>query len=225
MALEQNPQLVVFDWSGTVSFDLPPVYEANMEILRQSGKPTMDFESWKPRTRLTAAEFLISQGVAGATEELLAWYEWELALAKERGVTPTAYTDAHATLSFLAGKDLRIAVLSSHPENHLREEADEYGLTGFIKLFVGDSKDKVMDLARIMERFGIVNSQRALMVGDTIYDIQAGKRWGTLTAAVTTGYHSRKRLAAENPDLLSDNLTGIRLWFDGGESNTSGAIS
>ena len=27
--------LVVLDWSGTVSNDLPPVYEANMAILRK----------------------------------------------------------------------------------------------------------------------------------------------------------------------------------------------
>src|SRR3989344_1479089 len=141
MALEQNPQLVVFDWSGTVSFDLPPVYEANMEILRQSGKPTMDFESWKPRTRLTAAEFLSSQGVEGTTEELLAWYERELALAKESGVIPISYSDASKTLGFLSSRGLIVSVLSSHPEDHLRQEADEYGLTDFIELFVGDSKD------------------------------------------------------------------------------------
>lgn len=215
MINEGNLKLVVFDWSGTVSNDLPPVYEANMAILRKSGKPVMDFESWRPRTMLTAAQFLQAHGVQGTTEELSAWYEQELTLAKERGVVPTAYLDAHEILSFLVGMGLRISILSSHPEKHLRKEADEYGLTGFITNFVGDSKDKMADLDIMIAGFGIPVRKQALMVGDTIFDIQAGKAVGTLTAAVTSGYHSRERLVQENPDLLSDNLTGIKIWLDG----------
>ena len=39
-------QLVIFDWSGPISDDRRPVYEADMAILRKYRKPAAPFEEW-----------------------------------------------------------------------------------------------------------------------------------------------------------------------------------
>jgi phosphoglycolate phosphatase len=62
----------------------------------------------------------------------------------------------------------------------------------------------------VLEKLGAPADQ-SWMVGDTVYDIQAGRAAGTRTCAVTYGIGSAVDLAAENPDLLLDNLDGFRL--------------
>lgn len=202
--------LVILDWSGTVSDDRRSVWAANMEMLRQSGKATMTFEEWLPKTRLTAAEFLWDHGIAGSKESLTAWYQQELALAKERGIMPIAYPDAHETLSLLSSSGVAVAVLSSHPEQHLREEAADFGLDGFLSTIVGSSHDKAEGLRKLLSALGALDKETALFVGDTVFDIQAAKEVGVLSGGACTGYHTRERLEAEGPDFLFNSLSEIR---------------
>lgn len=45
-----------------------------------------------------------------------------------------------------------------------------------------------------------------VIVGDSIRDIDVGKDYGALTIAVTTGFHSKEKLAQHNPDYIFPNL-------------------
>src|SRR3989344_4207780 len=67
--------LLVFDWSGVISDDRMPVYEANMRILEDYGKPTISFEEWLPRTTMTPVEFLKNHGVFGDDKKMFALYK------------------------------------------------------------------------------------------------------------------------------------------------------
>ena len=53
------------------------------------------------------------------------------------------------------------------------------------------------------------------MVGDTVYDIQAGRAAGMRTCAVTYGYASLAELAREKPDRLVDSLAELPGGLDG----------
>jgi len=48
------------------------------------------------------------------------------------------------------------------------------------------------------------------MVGDTIYDIEAGKKAGFKTIAVLTGNHTRKMLKAHHPDYILKSVAEIK---------------
>lgn len=62
---------------------------------------------------------------------------------------------------------------------------------------------------------------RGWMVGDTVYDIQAGKAAGLKTCAVTYGIGQIADLAAAEPDLTVDSLVefAARLHNDHGDKN------
>jgi phosphoglycolate phosphatase len=49
----------------------------------------------------------------------------------------------------------------------------------------------------------------AWMVGDTVFDIRAGRAAGCRTCAVTYGIGTREALAEEKPDLLLDGLAAL----------------
>jgi len=62
------------------------------------------------------------------------------------------------------------------------------------------------EIRRAMKKAGL---SKGYMVGDTVYDIRAGKAAGLKTIAVLTGHHSRKRLKKENPDYILKSAAGL----------------
>jgi phosphoglycolate phosphatase len=63
-------------------------------------------------------------------------------------------------------------------------------------------------LALVLKRLG-KEAGRAWIVGDTVYDIQAGKAVGMHTCAVTYGIGEVEDLEKAAPDLLLDNLADL----------------
>ena len=64
-----------------------------------------------------------------------------------------------------------------------------------------------------LERFQTAASS-ALMVGDGDTDIEAGKRAGVMTCAVSYGLGDKARLSAAKPDLIIGQLTDLQIYFD-----------
>ena len=201
--------LFIFDWSGVVSDDRWPVYEANMRVLEDYGKPRMSFWEWLPKTTMTPIEIFENHGVHGDPKELFALYKKYFTEAVESGITPTVYPDAVDVLQHIKRKRNKLAVLSSHPEINLKSEAGQYGILPFLDHISGNSKDKAHGLISVCDSLGEEQSH-ALYTGDMIYDIIAAKKAGLNSAGICTGYHTRERLEGENPDLLLECLSDLK---------------
>jgi len=63
-------------------------------------------------------------------------------------------------------------------------------------------------VARARERYGVPPG-RCIVVGDTEHDIACARAAGAHVIAVATGVRDRDTLAAHEPDLLLDDLTGL----------------
>lgn len=202
-------ELFIFDWSGTISDDRRPVYEANMKVFETYGKERISFEEWLPRTTLTPVGIFRNHGIEDDAEKLFTLYKKYLDEAIKSGIVPTFYPDVHDTFSHLKNKGKKLAVLSSHPRENLVREATEYNLIGSLGLILGDSKDKVDGLKDVCVTQGI-DAESSLYVGDTIYDIKAAKEAGVHSVGVCTGYHIRERLESEDPEFLLDVLSDLK---------------
>ncbi len=201
-------ETIIFDWSGVISDDRKPVYEANMSLLKHFGKTTMSFEEWLPKTTMTPIEFLANNGVHGDSEQLFGLFKKYLDASIISGIVPIVYSDAKGTFSHIKSKGLSLAILSSHPSENLAQEAEKYGLKSFLDFVKGDSKNKVDGLKFVCQKLGKI-PEKALYVGDTIYDIQAAKGAGCKSAGISTGYHTKDRLLKEKPDFLFNSLSDI----------------
>ena len=200
---------LVFDWSGVISDDRTPVYVANMMVLEDHGRPTMSFKEWLPRTTMTPIEFFRNNGIQDDADKLFALYKKYFTEAHESGINPVVYPDVAETLKFLRSKGGLLGILSSHPAENLAREAGLYGLEGFFDFFEGNSRDKSAGLLSICAKKAL-SPGRTLYTGDTIYDIQAAKKAGVVSAGICTGYHVRGRLEAETPDFLFETFSDIK---------------
>jgi len=199
---------IISDWSGVFSDDRKPVYEANMRVIEKHGKIRVSFDEWLPITRLTPVELFKDFGIDDDHDVLFEEYRKTYSQVRREGIHPVAYPDVKDFLTGLKAKRIPIVVVSSHPEQNLRTEAIEYGIDHYFEGFYGNLKDKAAAIQMVCGLKNIHPSSTAY-IGDTIYDVQEAKKAKAKSVAVATGYHVRKRLAEENPDLLLNSLSEL----------------
>jgi HAD superfamily hydrolase (TIGR01549 family) len=205
----QNIRLFTTDWSGVISDDRRPVYEANMKVLEAHGKTRMTFQEWLPRTTLTPIEFFANHGLNGDPKILFEEYRDAYSESRRKGLNPIVYSDAKETLKFIFDSGVPVVVVSSHPKEHLIKEASEYGVSEYVLTFAGNTQDKTDGILKACSETGKEKTM-TVYLGDTIYDIQAAKKAGVHSVGIATGYHVKERLINEDPDFCFESLSEFR---------------
>lgn len=82
------------------------------------------------------------------------------------------------------------------------------------------SKPHPRMLEDILEQVSL-EADRALMVGDTTYDMQMARHAGMDRLAVTYGVHGRELLAEHDPLACLDSFTEVYEWLMGGASSVA----
>ncbi len=192
-------QTIIFDWSGTISDDRIPVYEANRIVFERYKIRIPQFEQFLSQTLGSFHAFARSLGINDDIETLSELYTKAYERIINDGMTPTLYRDANESLSMLKN-NFMLAVLSSHPQRSLEKEAEQYEIKKYFTELRGDSREKSRGLHTLCIRLS-ANPQNTVYLGDMTQDIKAAKIAGLSSAAVCTGYHSREMLLQENPSL------------------------
>ncbi len=203
-----NIKTLIFDWSGTISDDRKPVYESNMRLLKSYGKETFDCDEWLRRSKLTFSDFLNDNGIEGDHKILYAGYENSLHALREEGLKPIIHVDIIETLEKLKDKVNTMMIISSHPLGALEREMSEYGIENYFKTVLGSTKNKAKAIKEYYETKNILSSE-VVYIGDTIFDIKAAKEANVISVALSTGYHSKEKLAEEKPDYLFNSFSEI----------------
>ena len=121
------------------------------------------------------------------------------------------YPGARELLQQLAADGIRMAVISIKQEVLSRQILKELAIDGFFDSIAGgdtfpEMKPSPLPLMSVIGGFGCKTAE-VVMVGDSINDIQAGKRAGITTIGCTWGYGNRDELSAA--DFSADSCSDI----------------
>ncbi len=187
-------QLILFDLDGTLVDSAADITNAFNYSLGLHGIP--------PIAR-TEIETILGEGMTLIIKKFDEW--------KEQGVDPSAirkdfreyylshiavysapYPGVEDTLHRL--KDFKKAVISNKLEVFTLRTLKQLRLLEYFDLVVGgdsgpERKPSPQSVLSVLSKFGVPPDE-TLMVGDTAYDIDAGRSAGVKTAAVTYGYGS-----------------------------------
>jgi len=119
------------------------------------------------------------------------------------------YPGVKETLSKLA--NYKKAVISNKRESLSRNALHGLGLLGYFDLVFGsdsvpDRKPSPVPVLEVLKRLNI-SKDEAVIIGDSNFDIEAGKAAGIRTIAVTYGYRSREVL--KNADIIINTFGEI----------------
>lgn len=186
-------ELVIFDLDGTLVDSIPDLTDAVNEFMRASGRAPLAMDDVR-RLVGKGARNLVERALGNGTEE-----EVEQSLKIFLG-----YNDAHIadktvmypgvpeTLQELHRRGCRMVLVTNKTEYLSRKLLGVIGIGHYFEQVLGaDSlpfrKPSPEPVLKVLRDAGIP-ADRAIMVGDSINDIAAGKTAGVVTVACTFGY-------------------------------------
>ena len=119
------------------------------------------------------------------------------------------YPSVRVTLDQLSS--YKKAVISNKRESLSEELLNKLDLLKYFNLIVGsdttsERKPSPVPVLYVMEKLDI-KKEESILVGDSSYDIESGKKAGIKTVAVTYGYRERKYL--RDADYMIDSLKDL----------------
>ncbi len=211
-------KLLIFDWDGTIIDSAARIISSMQAAARDLslGELTDD-----------AVRNIIGLGLPEAIRELIPFVtDEQIQQMRERyghyylGVdtTPThLFVGAQQSLERMHGKGIRMAVATGKSRRGLDRVFNDTGL-GYIfeTSRCADETTSKPDphmLEEILAETGVKASE-ALMIGDTEFDLDMGRRAGMDVIAVSYGAHHVDRLMKYDPVLLVHHFPELEAWIE-----------
>jgi phosphoglycolate phosphatase len=208
-------KILIFDLDGTladtiqdiadaVNYALEPVIQKRFSVDEVKAKVGSGIshllESLIPGKRNGQNDDARSNTLSEAMQRFLHYYDGHLA------DNTRAYPHVKETLSKLS--TFKKAVVSNKREVYSKRVLEELGLLEYFDLVLGgdsviEKKPSPVPIFEVLNKFG-AESTEAIVIGDSNFDVHAGKAAGVKTVAVTYGFRSREVL--KNADYLIDSF-------------------
>ncbi|HIG97973.1 TPA: HAD family hydrolase [Candidatus Woesearchaeota archaeon] len=189
---------VIFDWSGTLSNDLQQVYETVMKVFGHYGVARISLDEFRDSYTLPYMVHARMFGITVKKDEIDAVFASHF---RNAGF-PRPIPGVENVLEHLKNSGKSMVVFSSHRQNFLEEEELRFfGGSRFFERLFCDVDDKVDKIGEVVDAMRF-EPKATILVGDTEHDIAAGHKAGLVTAAVLSGYRSKKHLEDAKPDFI-----------------------
>ncbi len=208
-------RVVLFDLDGTLVDTIKDIASALNVALTSVGLPARSVDEVKS---------FVGEGASKLVEKVLGEEKKFLreevkrrfleAYSEHPVVESVVYPGVRETLGRLGAFDK--AIISNKWEYLSREILGTFDLLGYFNLIVGsestaDRKPSAVPVIYALSRLRAA-PREAVMVGDSIYDVQAGSAAGVATVAVTYGYQDRHLLSGA--DCLIEEFTQLPTVLD-----------
>lgn len=203
-------QLVIFDWDGTVMDSTGRIISCMQLAALDVGLPSLADEAVRSIIGLglpEAIRALYPQLDDAGVEAMRERYAWHFIAAEQ---TPSAlYPGAEAVLTQLRAAGVKLAVATGKSRKGL---ARVWGNTGLDRYFHASrcadeshSKPHPAMVIELLEEMAVA-PERAVVVGDTSFDLEMARAAGVDRVAVSYGAHPLERLLPCEPLAVIDHL-------------------
>jgi phosphoglycolate phosphatase len=208
----KNIKLIIFDLDGTLIDSLDDLTDATNHMLVSLGRAAAGRDQVRGYVGQGARRLVERAMPNAAAEEIEIGISVFLAYNEQHIVDKTRlYPGVAETLSALRRAGKMLAVVSNKNVALCRRVLTTLEVDGYFECVIGaDSlqarKPSPEPLLKVLSDLG-VSAERAVIVGDSINDIAAGKGAGIVTVGCTYGYGDRAEIA--DADYLVDTVTSL----------------
>jgi len=211
-----NPELIVFDLDGTLVDSVPDIAIAINKMLAALQQVTYTEDQVRQWVG-NGAEMLIKRALTGILEPTDVPHNLAQAISLFNQFYSANVCDkSELYLGVIEGLDglkiagISMACVTNKPEKFTLPLLEHLGLKDYFQFIASGDSYPVMkpDPLPLLEaaKFFSADVMQCLMVGDSINDIQAGKRAGFKTAAVSYGYAGKYTLDELGADYTLDRI-------------------
>lgn len=190
------------------TFDL--IYVSFNSALRELGKLELTKRDFDKKLFGKPVDSTLHRLIGATTDseikEILELFEkhWFKNLSKVK-----VFKNVNLTLKVLKEGGYKLGVVSTSPRDVIKKTLTETGIYDYFDVIVGeeDAKNKKPHhepVTKALSKLGVF-AEDAVFVGDTIYDVLAGKSAGCFTVFLKNNYNSEVLERAE-PDRVIENV-------------------
>ena len=208
---------MIFDWDGTLMDSERKIINCFQAAARDLGIAEPEDEKVRNIIGLGMAEAVadvFNDCPASLQQALIEQYRHHFLDADQTEMP--LFPDVHEWLHQLAGSEYWLAIATGKARRGLTRVLDHTGLASlFIASRCADeafSKPHPKMLLDILDETG-VEPERAIMVGDTVYDLEMATNAGMDSLAVSYGVHDKERLMKHQPLSCFDNFKEVAQWL------------
>lgn len=206
-------QLLVFDFDGTLVDTKRDIVDSVNRTLKELELRTLDRETLYTFIG-KGVKHLVTRSLEGtgcddlprAIDTFMRHYEEHLMDQTD------LFPNCREVLNHFAYKEN--AILSNKPTRFITQILDALDCRAPFSTIIGgdlmpEKKPDPGGLHHILEQHG-VRSEETLMIGDSLVDIETGKRAGAKTCGVTYGHAGRESLESAQPNWIIDDLSELK---------------
>ncbi len=199
---------IIFDLDGTLIEAYGAIYLGLQEVFRQAGKRIFPFEALG---RFLKADLESTLHQFFSPEEIPQWIPVMRKKYEEVYLEHTHLLDgAKETLESLYQRGVRLGVASNKFGRFSRAALDHLRVSPFFQSIVGAGdvpRNKPFpDMIDAVLRDLGLPAEEAVFVGDTLTDIETGKKAGIDVYGLPTGFHTREELSRARPKRILSHL-------------------
>lgn len=205
-------KIIILDFDGTLGDTASVIIKTMHETIREMGLPTRTDEQCAAMIGLRLVEIPpVLFPECDIDVDLYADTYRRLFDVHNKDGAVKLYPHVIETLKALKARGLTLTIASSRGQTSLSQFVKNLGLTEIITYILGagdveNGKPHPEAIFKTLDKYGFTPDQ-AIMVGDTIFDIQMGINAGTRTCGVTYGNGSRESLSPA--DWLIDDFSEL----------------
>ncbi|MFI2809841.1 MULTISPECIES: HAD family hydrolase [Microbulbifer] len=208
--------LVILDWDGTVCNSAERIVLCMQRAAERAGLPVLAPEAIGNIIGLGLPEALAAlfpEADSGQRQQMREFYSEEWLAA--RGEPLPLFDGVLPTLDRLLGSGHHLAVATGKSRRGLDRELGERGLHDLFRSSrCADetaSKPDPRMLQEILQETGC-RAEEAVMVGDTVYDLEMAAALQMPSIGVSYGVHEPERLQAWKPRAIIDHFSELLRW-------------
>jgi phosphoglycolate phosphatase len=201
---------IIFDLDGTLVDSASEIHEAAVAVCREHALSIPSLEYIRTMTGAPPRLFFLDHGCREANVEARV-AEFRAHLAAYAGDPGCVFPSVLPVLEHLHQHSIRISLATTKPSALAANLLERYGLAPYFSHVQGTDpplqhKPNPDILVACMQR---ADCDAVVMVGDTIFDVEAAHNACIDSIAVCSGAHSPERLAEAKPTFLFTSLQEI----------------
>lgn len=203
---------IIFDLDGTLTDSGPGILRCARETFAHYGIPIPNDATMRTMVGPPLRQSFIRFGIpADKLEESIVHYRW---LYTEDGgkYENVPYPGIEALLQQLRSDGHRLLVATSKPEHMAVDILEHFGLAGYFEQICGSLQDGIRDkksavISYLLEMVG--GAEDAVMVGDTVYDVQGAAELAIPAIGVSWGYGNLDDMRAAGAIAIAHNMEDL----------------
>jgi phosphoglycolate phosphatase-like HAD superfamily hydrolase len=207
---------IVFDWNGTLFADTRHAWRATNHTLKLFNCKPVSLDHYRNSWAVPISDLYIALGCNAQElfERQKELYDVWHDMYESRAKLARLRRGARKVLQTLNEQQFDVLILSNHTKVNISVHTQRLGIHGMFSTILANddprrnftNRDKSDRLKKYLETS---NTQQALLVGDTIEEIEIARHHGVVSVAVTHGQCTTRNLRVARPDFLISNLNEV----------------